>query len=182
MAKVATRRSSLGTITYPMRIERVRPTFTRLASVAQLLDREKLARAAGLRIEIGYLSTGQCRQLVRATVRRGMVTGFDIEPRGRHGHGYNIGQCKTATTRRAPRRIVQLVRRAERAAIRRGGGRAPRPMPVNRFLAQAAQIVIETVTCFRICFLGWCIYCCTTRWDGLVCGSEVVVTDPIIIF
>ncbi len=174
MAKAATRRSStrrssLGTVTYPMRIERVRPTFTRLASVAQL-DREKLARAAGLRIEIGYLSTGQCRQLVRATVRRGMVTGFDIEP------------CKTATTRRAPREVVQLVRRAERAAVRRAGGRAPRPMPVNRFLAQAAQIVIETVTCFRICFLGSCIYCCTTKWVGLVCGSEVVVKDPIIIF
>jgi len=169
MARAATRRSSLGTVTYPVRIERVRPTFTRLASVAQL-DRAKLARAARLSIEIGHLSTGQCRQVVRATVRRGMVTDYVVEP------------CKTPMARRAPREVVQLVRKAQRAAVRRAGRRPPRPVPVNRFLAQASRIVIETITCFRICIFGICIYCCTRPWNGLVCGSEVVVKDPIVIF
>ena len=54
-------------------------------------------------------------------------------------------------------------------------------MPLARFRSQAARIVIETITCFKICIFNWCIYCCTTSWGGLVCGSGVVVLPPIII-
>jgi hypothetical protein len=163
-----TRGRVLGTITHKMRIEKVRPTFTPLASISQL-DLKKVAAKSKTDIELGYLSSGLCRQMVRASVKKGIVTGIRLEP------------CTSKKTQRPSPEILQLVRKAQRA-VGRTGPSTPLPIAIDRFLPQAARIIIETITCFRICVFYWCIYCCTTTWDGLVCGSDVVVMPPIIIY
>ena len=170
MAKVATRSELLGTVQHRLRIERVRPVFKPLASLSQL-DRGKLSRAAKLDLELGYLSAGRCRQIVRATIKKGMVTRIDLDA------------CTDRTAQRAPREIEQLVRKAQRVVARRTGSLTRLPVPIDRFLPKAARMLIETITCYKICLYGpWaCIYCCTRPGGGLVCGSDVVVTPPIII-
>ena len=170
MAKVAMRNQLLGTVPHRFRIERVRPIFTPLASLSQL-DFGKLSRTARIELELGYLSAGRCRQMVRATVKKGMVTRLDID------------SCTDKTAQRAPRELQQLVRKAHRVVARRLGPQTPLPIPIERFLPSAARILIETITCYKICLYGpWaCIYCCTRPGGGLVCGSDVIVTPPIII-
>jgi hypothetical protein len=170
MARVATRSHLLGTVPHRLRIERVRPAFTPLASLSQL-DLRKLSRTAKIDLELGYLSAGRCRQMVRATVKKGIVTRIDID------------SCTDKTAQRAPRELRQLIRKAQRVVARRIGPLTQRPISIDRFLPQAARMLIETITCYKICFYGpWaCIYCCTRPSGGLVCGGDVVVTPPIII-
>jgi hypothetical protein len=163
-----TMRATLGTIPYTVRVERVRPQFTRFGALAQV-DVERLSRAATFDIEVGYLSSGNCRQLVRAIGRRGIVTRLEVDP------------CVRRAGQRAPRDLVELVRKAHRVAVRRARSRPFSPIPIRRFRSQVARIVIETITCFRICLGDFCIYCCTRPGGGLVCGAEVVVLPPIII-
>src|SRR5262249_10559367 len=164
------RSSLLGTISHTLRIERVRPVFTPLASLSQL-DLVKLTRRARAEIELGHLSSGRCRQLVRATVRKGMVTRIDID------------SCADRRPRLAPPELRRVIRRAQRMVARRVGPTMDRPIPIATFLPRVARQLIETIMCYKICFYGpWaCIYCCTRPQGGLVCGGDVVVTPPIII-
>jgi len=171
MAKAARRSHLLGTVQHRLRIERVRPAFTPLASLSQL-DLRKLSSKARIDLELGYLASGRCRQMVRATVKKGLVTRIDID------------SCTDKTAQRAPRELQQLVRKAQRVVARRSGPVTQFPISIDRFLPQAARMLIETITCYKICFYGpWaCIYCCTRPGGGLVCGGDVVVTPPIIIY
>ena len=118
MARALARARPLGTIAHRIRVERVPPSFTRSASLSQL-DLPRVARAARVPVEVGYLSSGHCRQLVRATVRRGVVVRLDIEP------------CASPTDQRPPRELANLVRQAHRVARRRGRPRPFRPMPLR---------------------------------------------------
>ena len=79
MARSAKRHAALTTFRHPVRVEVRRPVFQPMASVGQL-DVAKLERAARAEIELGYFRTGECRQFVRATVRKGMVTELVLEP------------------------------------------------------------------------------------------------------
>ena len=50
-------------------------------------------------------------------------------------------------------------------------------MPLAEFLEDVAALTVETITCIRICILGFCFVCCTTKIPNLpvVCGEKVIV-------
>ena len=168
MATTRSRGRSLGTVAHTVRIERIPVKFTAFASLAHL-DVAKIRRAAKTSVDLGYVSAGQCRQLVRATVRKGTVTRIEVEP------------CEQPSAKRASPELVRLVRKARAVALRRARPRPYRPRPIADVARHASRIIIETITCFRICLGPFCIYCCTKPLGGLVCGAEVVVLPPIII-
>jgi hypothetical protein len=73
MSRPARRPQRRGTIPHRLRVERVRPIFTGLASLSPL-DLAKISRRERMDLEIGHLSTGRCRHLVRAI--RGVTRGY----------------------------------------------------------------------------------------------------------
>ncbi len=168
MPRAGTRLPTIGVVTHTLRVERVRPTFTPLASLARL-DFERLARVAKTEIEVGYLSAGHCRQMVRAEVKKGIVTSIQLDP------------CDHQSAQQPSRELLQLVRKAQRAVLTRARPRAYRPMPIVRFVPQAARFTIDVIVCFRICFLGICITCCSTAAGQVVCGSGVEILPPIVV-
>jgi hypothetical protein len=75
-------------------------------------------RRAGTRpppISLGYIEGGCCRQLVRAIVRKGMVTDLAVEP------------CPETMSRKAGPELVRLLKVAQRRARAAAGGRRPTP-------------------------------------------------------
>jgi hypothetical protein len=52
-----------------------------------------------------------------------------------------------------------------------------KPMPVAAFLASAASVTIQSIACVKICILGRCIVCCTTKVPGtpIKCGKKAVI-------
>ena len=158
MARRKQQRRSI-TFTQPMRVRVQQPEVEILASVKHL-DVNELARAARAEIELGYVKTNCCHQLIRAVVRKGMVTRLVVEPPSKRGG-----------TRVSPelRRMLNAARR--RASPRRQPG--PLPMPVAPFLANAARFSIQTIWCFQICIFGWCIACCVNG-DIWFCGKVTI--------
>jgi hypothetical protein len=153
---------------HTLRVEQVPSSFTRFESLRHL-DLDKLRRTRRTTVDLGYLTAGHCRQLVTANVANGVVTRIDLEP------------CAHPNAKRPSPDIVRLVRKARAIAIRRARPGPFRPRPIAEVVRSTARIIIETITCFRICLDGLCIYCCTKPQGGLVCGAEVVVLPPIII-
>jgi hypothetical protein len=165
-----TRSRVLATINHKIRGERVRPIFTPLPLLAQL-DLKKVVARPSINMELGYLSAGLCRQTVRASVKKGIVTGIQLDP------------CTPKNAQKPSAELLQLIRKAHRA-LARTGQPAWYPIPISDFLKDASRIIIETITCIQICipFTTYCIYCCTTIPSGFVCGGDVVVMPPIIIY
>lgn len=142
----------------------VRPAeFVPFESVAHL-DAARLQKAARARIEVGYFETDCCRQVVHATVRRGVVTELALAP------------CRGKTREPGSKDLARLLKAAQRRVAPRPG-RPFRPMPVARFLGQAAAITVKTIVCVQICIFGFCFVCCTTHIQGspVVCGKDIVI-------
>lgn len=136
------------------------PEFKLLDAVSHL-DVAALERAARAEIEVGYVESACCRQLVRAVIRKGMVVELKVELR--------------ADEELEP--SPDLVRLLE--AARRTAGRDARPgrlpMPVAAFLASAALISVDVLVCVRICFLGVCATCCQLQGsDEWTCGRVTI--------
>src|SRR3954468_6996896 len=77
MAKTSKPAPPLATFRVPMKVEIRQPEFERLASLSAL-DVKRLSKG-NHKVEIGFLSGGCCRNLVRAVIRNGMVIGFETE-------------------------------------------------------------------------------------------------------
>ena len=159
MSKTTKRSKASITFTHPLTVE-VRPTeFEPLASLRSV-DVDRLSRG-NHKVEIGVVKGGCCNKLVRATVRNGMVTGFDVE------------RCKD--TKRASPELLRLMKEATRRVAPDGGTRF-QPVPVGDFFESAAMgLTIGVTTCITICIFGTCYHCCSATRTGdpdiTVCGT-----------
>lgn len=146
MAKRAVRNRPLLTLNHSVKIEIREAILTPLGSIKHL-DVAKLKKAARAEVELGYIEGGCCSQLVRAVIRKGMVTDIAIE------------QCPdVAKATPDLARLLNTARRKAKAALR--GRTDSYPMPVETFFTNAA-LSIKTLVCYQICLFGWCISCCT---------------------
>ena len=159
------RSRSRTTFTLPVRFEVRQPAFHLLASLRQL-DIDKLSRAASARFEVGYFEVGDCRQLVRAVVRRGMVTGIEADP------------CPGDEQEQPSAELVRVLTAAGRRAGP-GGPPVRFPIPVARFVSNAQALTIRKMVCYEICFFGWCTYCCQVEDGPWICGKKITIdTTP----
>ena len=67
------------TFRHSVKVAVERPEFELLDAVSHL-DVAALERAARAEIEVGYVESACCRQLVRAVIRKGMVIELKVEP------------------------------------------------------------------------------------------------------
>jgi hypothetical protein len=166
VARSAKHPRPLLTFKHPAKIEIYRPEFELFGSVAHL-DVAKLARTGHAEIELGRLKTSCCSPIVRAVIRKGMVTELRVD-RSRDG--------KSELVTAEFSRLLDLACRRVRQRSR-GPGRLP--IPVARFMSVAQEISTETLNCFSICLFGHCFICCrvesTKQW---VCSTIGIVVKP----
>jgi hypothetical protein len=157
MARTASRSRPVARFSHPAKVDVYLPTFELLKSVRHL-DIDRLARAASAEFEVGYFKTRCCQYLVRAVVRRGMVTKLVSEP------GPDSGQMAVS------REFANLLDVARRRAMQTLGRRSSRlPMPLHVFMRDPAAAVTmdePSVWCFKICIYGYCLECCLFKFPG----------------
>jgi hypothetical protein len=149
----------LATIKYPLAVQIREPEFEMLDTVRHL-DVKALASAAKAEIGLGYINTCCQRQLVRAVIRKGMVTGLRVDEPPR--------KDRTAV---APD-LAKLLKEARRAALKRHRAGPKFPIPVTQFFGKGVaydMISVQTLECIRICIWSFCITCC---WRTDEPGSE----------
>lgn len=112
------------------------------------LDISKLRKSARTQVELGYIEGSCCSQLVRAVVRKGMVTDIAIE------------HCPDAARKKPAPDLVKLLNVARRKAKAARGPTVSFPMPVETFFANVA-LSIKSLVCYQICLFGYCLTCCT---------------------
>jgi hypothetical protein len=135
---------------------KVTPARFKLFESTRQLDVARLKRAAQARFEVGYFETDCCRRVVHAVVKQGRVTKLELEP------------CKGEV--RATPELGQVLRAARKRLGADRTGTKPLPMPVDKFLSQAARIVIHIWGCIQICIFGYCFLCCYDIGIGLPWG------------
>lgn len=162
MPRSAKRREPSIVFKYPALVEVRRPKFEAFASLRQL-DLEKLAGADLAKIELGYIKTECCQQLVKATIRKGMVTEVQVQP------------CDEAARTKPSPEMKKLVAAALKRAAR-GNPRPPKfPMTISALMENL--ISVTTITCIQICVFGWCIACCIGPTIGdVLCGRITIDT------
>ena len=165
MAKSSRKRAAaLAAFTVPMRVEIRQPEFEPLATLAAL-DVERLSRG-NHKIEIGFIKGGCCRHLVRAVIKRGMVTGCEIEP------------CEESEGMSVPPELVKLLAQARK---RVQGGRTWQPIPVGQFITSSARmrdlIIIIGGGCIYVCIWDFCFMCCW--YPRPHCFKPIISTDPL---
>lgn len=154
---------TLATFNHPIKIEVRESEFQWLDSVRHL-DVTALAKAARTEVEIGEVKSACCHHLVRAVIRKGMVTGLRVEP-----------VSKTDGTPMIPE-LVRLLKVVHRKLLARRKGGTEFPYPIEQFMAaNVARLTIQTLTCIQICFCGWCIACCFTD-TAMFCGRITIDT------
>jgi hypothetical protein len=168
MAQSAKKSRPVATFKHPVTVEVYRPEFEVFASVKHL-DAAKLARAASAEVEVGSIKNSCCPQMVRAVIKKGLVTGLAID------------SCPESKLERPSAEIVRLLNLAQRRASK-PGSRPPRfPIPVATFMRQAATISTDTITltCVSICIHGACILCCKNEKTGdWACSTKGIVVKP----
>ena len=141
------------------------------------LDLEQLARSRRAVVELGQFETDCCRRTARAVIRKGRVTGIELDA------------CKdrAATPGKAKKpgnvapEFARLFARAHEKLKRSNGGGLRLPMPVTRFFRRNAvgdvEITIEIqkgATCYRVCVslpgILACGYCCVTNGEVTCMG------------
>jgi len=141
----ASKRSGSVTLTHPVKVTVTPARFHEFASLRQL-DVARLKRAARQRIEVGYFESDCCRRMVHAVVQKGRVTKLELEP------------CKGETP--ATPELTQVIKASLRRLGARPGGSRPLPMPIEKFMSNAAGFVIQIWGCIKICCFGYCLFCC----------------------
>ena len=164
MAKLTRRSPTSVTLKHPVEVRVERARFELFEGV-QHLDMAALERARRAEIEIGYIKTDCCRQLVRAVIRKGEVTKLKLEP------------CEEDEKRPVSPELAKLLKTAARRT-EPSGERPPKfPIPVARFFANAGLISVDVLVCVKICFLGHCITCCKLEGrDDYICGHVTIDT------
>ena len=111
MAKRAIRNRPLLSIDHSVKIEIRQAKLTPLESLKHL-DVAKLKKASRAEVELGHIEGGCCSQLVRAVIRKGMVTDIAID------------QCPDAA--KVTPDLARLLNKARRKAKAALGGRTDR--------------------------------------------------------
>jgi hypothetical protein len=149
----------LATIKYPVAVQVREPEFEMLDTLRHL-DVKALASAAKAEIGLGYINTCCQRQLVRAVIRKGMVTGLQVE------------ETKRKDRTPVSSDLAKLLKEARRAALKRRRAGPKFPIPVTQFFGKGVaydMISVQTLECIRICIWSFCITCC---WRTDQPGSE----------
>jgi hypothetical protein len=161
MAKVAKRSVEFKVTT---KVQVRAPEFEPLRSLAAL-DTDRLSRG-NHKIEIGFVKGGCCRNLVRAIVKNGRVTGCEIEP------------CDE-TTSRPPSSDFRRV--LEKARKKLTGGKKWQPIPVTQLVRsnnrQLIDLIIVGGGCFFICIWSHCLMCCWHPFPH--CFVPDIYTGPL---
>lgn len=131
-----------------MTVTPVEPKFT-LNESCQYLDLKLISKKAKARVELGTVAMGGCKQTVCAIVKKGMVEGIELEP------------CKEAGAQREKLdpKLLKLLASAQRAIGKRSAQTTQFPMVLDDVISNP-RIIVESWTCVRICFFGWCFVCC----------------------
>ena len=118
-------------------------------------------------MEVGFLKGGCCRNLVRAVIRDGMVTGFEVEP------------CEE--TRRTAPPAPELQRVIQQARRKIAADKKWTPIPVEQLVRSSAAalrlIIIIGGGCIFICVWGHCILCCW--WPTPHCFIPDIIMGPL---
>ncbi len=165
MTRPLKQRRPIATFNYPVKVRVRQPEFKVLESVRHL-DVAELARAANAEIELGYVKTDCCRQLVRAIIQKGNVAQIQVE-------AFSEGD----RTPMSPE-LARLLKVAQRRASARRSGSPRFPMPVAEFFKEAEAFTVKTLFCFELCLFGWCIQCCqrTDIGGDWYCGRLTIDT------
>jgi hypothetical protein len=130
-----------------MKVQIRQPEFEPLASL-KALHVKRLSRG-NHKIEIGFVKGGCCRNLVRAIIKDGMVTGCEIEG------------CKESPKAAPPRELLAVIDKARKKVA---AGKKWKPIPVSELVRSNARmldlIIIVGGGCFFICIWHFCIMCC----------------------
>jgi hypothetical protein len=148
MAKPSKKTRVLAELSTPMKVQIRQPEFEPLASL-KALDVKRLSRG-NHKIEIGFVKGGCCRNLVRAVIKDGMVTGCEIEP------------CKdSGKAGQAPPELLAVLAKARKKIA---GGKKWKPIAVSQLVRSNARmldlIIIVGGGCIFICIWHFCIMCC----------------------
>lgn len=166
MAPSASKPRTLLTFNHPTKVTVRESKFELLDSVRHL-NIQSLEKAARAEVELGEVKTECCHHLVRAVIRKGMVTALQVEPISR--------EARTPITPEL-RPLLDAVKRKLKAR----SSKAPKlPIPVAKFFAaDVADISVTTITCIQICAFGWCIACCFNG-DIAFCGKLTIDTTKL---
>jgi hypothetical protein len=161
MARSTSKPRTLLTFNHPTKVVVHESKFKLLDSVRHL-DLRSLEKSARAEVELGEVETECCHHLVRAIIRKGLVTGLQVEA---------ISKEARAPMTPELRKLLDVVKRKLKARKRPG---LRFPLPVAKFFAtDVADISVTTITCIQICFLGWCIACCFNG-DLTFCGKLTI--------
>ncbi len=128
-----------------------------LAPSLKYLDASKLADAEHAEIEVGTIEGTCCSRTVKATVEKGLVTGFSVE-----------GCSGRASDKPLHPELQKLLKAAAREAKKKQRARKTTlPVPVKTFLSRPQGII--NIDCFCICVFGTlCYICCTSTDDPTI--------------
>ena len=161
MARSGRKKRPATKLRFSLDVEVYRPELELFESM-RYLDAAKLERAARAEIEVGYVKTDCCRQIVRALIQKGMVTALRIDASSKEKHAA------------APPELTRLLNEVERKApgIPERGPRLP--VPVALFMNRASGLTTEgAVRCWKVCYKGTCVICCQSETTGLwLCSPE----------
>jgi hypothetical protein len=163
MTRSGKRPRPLLSFNHPVQVT-VRATKFKWLDSVRHLKIASLAKAARAEVEVGEVETGCCQHLVRAVIRKGMVTRLEIQP-----------ISKEARTPLGPdfRKLLAVVKRRLQAT------RPPQPrfpVPVPKFFEADRDpdpFGITVITCIEICVFGWCFSCCF-HGDIAICGRVYI--------
>lgn len=100
--------------------------------------------------------------MVRANLRNGMVTGFEID------------SCESSQP--ASPELTALVKATRRKLLAKAGGKW-KPIPFQK-LPQAVDDIIIYGGCVQICVFGRCLTCCANE-DGVGCTTDPIYIGPL---
>src|SRR5438105_954647 len=123
MAKSPKKTRVLATLSAPMKVEFREPEFEPLGSLSAL-DFKRLSKG-NHKIEIGFIKGGCSRNLVRAVVKNGLVTGCEVEP------------CKDSSVK-APKELLNLLAKAHKKI---GASRRWKPIPVKQLVTSNTSML-----------------------------------------
>jgi len=163
MAKSSMKHPPLAKIRVPATVHVHAPVFEPLLSLSAL-DTERLSRG-NHKVEIGFVTGGCCRNLVRAVIKAGLVTGCEIEP------------CKDTGGQPIPPELRSLLAKVRKATT---SGRQWKPVPIAdlvRSQARMLDLIIVGGGCIFICIFNFCLMCCW--WPRPHCFVPDIVVGPL---
>lgn len=160
MPKTSRQQRAAKVFDYPVRVEVFIPALQPFAAL-DLLDISRLGTKTR-KIEVGFVDGECCKNIVCATVRKGLVTELEVLP------------CEDTP---APRELLPLLIEARRQVMPDGQLKF-QPVSWTDFIKAPAQIFAARMYCVLLCIPGYCIRCCSSTipaGGGVGEGSTITV-------